>query len=171
MHEMHDDEEFNIIAREAIAKRDFDVNDEGYDDEVVTKEEIDDDDEEDVDEEVVDDDGDEGGHHEVDSDGDNHEVDSDGDNHEHKQNDVNDDESVADTCAVLTVGCEDEYPTFVATDPLSVDFDSGSVWKDGRRRSARLLAKKGGGSTPKPLLGSTLDHLGRRRSLRLQQQK
>jgi hypothetical protein len=194
MHEMHDDEEVNITVRDAIAERDFDEeddeeevlvdsdNEEDVDnDEVDNEEEVDEDDEvvyndneeedhhittvddvDDDDDEVVDDD-DEDGHHEVDSD-------SDGDNHEHKQNDVNDDESFADTCAVLTVGCEDEYPTFVATDPPSVDFDSGLVWIDGRRRSARLLAKKGG-STPKPLLGSTLDHLGRRRSLRLQQKK
>jgi hypothetical protein len=172
-----DEEDDEVVTEEEVD------NDDEDDYEVVDEEEVDEDDEvvyndneeedhhnitvEDVDdakEEVVDDDGDnEDGHHEVDSD-------SDGDNHEHKQNDVNDDESFADTCAVLAVGCEDEYPTFVAKDPPSVDFDSGSVWKDGRRRSARLLAKQGG-STPKPLLGSTLDHLGRRRSLRLQQKE
>jgi hypothetical protein len=82
MHEMHDGEELNITVREAIAKRDVDVD---VNDEVVAvvvaKEEVDDDDEEDHHnfpvEDVVDD---EDGHHEVDS---------DGDNHEHKQKDVN----------------------------------------------------------------------------------
>jgi hypothetical protein len=249
MHEMYDDEEFNILARKVIANRDFDVNDEGNDD---------------VNEVFTEDDDDEDGHHEVDSDSDNH--------HEHKQNDVNDDESFAETCAVFpplpfvtteshgvddnfddfdflateetpyfsTVapgggdhtcfvaehqlewypdwyaqvypewyysivatevegcGCEHQlewypdwyaqvypewyYSTFATDvegcDCVDVDVDvepstlqlecSGSVWKDGRRRSARLLAKKGD-SKDEPLLGSTVDHLGRRRSLRLQQ--
>jgi hypothetical protein len=55
--------------------------------------------------------------------------------------------------------------------PNKVDEEgSGSVWKDGRRRSARLLAKKAGRESA-PSLGSTVDHLGRRRSLRLQQKK
>jgi hypothetical protein len=215
MHEMYDDEEFNILARKVIANRDFDVNDEGDDD--VDEEEVD----------IDDDEEDEAGD------------DSDSENHEHKQNDVNGDESIAETCAVFpplpfvtteshgvdgdfdflvteetpyfsTVapsrgdhGCfvaehqlewypdwyaqvyPEWYYSIVAPDmegygcvdvdveqspsPLQLEC-SGSVWKDGRRRSARLLAKKGG-SKDEPLLGSTVDHLGRRRSLRLQQKK
>ena len=57
---------------------------------------------------------------------------------------------------------------------VEVSTSGGSVWKDGRRRSARLLSKKNNKAESKavpPLLGSTVDHLGRRRSLRLQQKK
>jgi hypothetical protein len=67
-------------------------------------------------------------------------------------------------------GCID-VDVNVEPSPLQELQCNGSVWKDGRRRSARLLAKKGGSKDEHLLLGSTVDHLGRRRSLRLQQKK
>jgi hypothetical protein len=163
MHEMYDDEEFNILALKVIANRDFDVNDEGNDDvdEVFTEEEVDVDDDEETPYFST--------------------VAPGGEDHgcfvaEHQL------EWYPDWYAQVypewyysTVepdmeghGCVD-VDVEQSPSPLQLEC-SGSVWKDGRRRSARLLAKKGG-SKAEPLLGSTVDHLGRRRSLRLQQKK
>jgi hypothetical protein len=75
------------------------------------------------------------------------------------------------TFATNMEGCDCvDVEVDVEPSPLQLEC-SGSVWKDGRRRSARLLAKKGGSKDEHLLLGSTVDHLGRRRSLRLQQKK
>jgi hypothetical protein len=137
MHEMHDEEEVNITVREAIAERDFDVNDEDED--------------EDNDDEVVDDD-EEG-------------VDEMCDGEEVIVTDEEEEEVVTDEEGynIIVQGVDDDHHHNV-----EASTSSGSVWKDGCRRSARLLAKNGG-SKAEPLLGSTVDHLGRRRSLRLQQ--
>jgi hypothetical protein len=172
MHEMHDEEELNITVREAIAERDF-----VGDDEEVEEEVVDSDNEEDHHNITVEDD-------DVDSDDDNHEhttVAPGGEDHycfvaEHQLEWYPDwyaqvyPEWYYSTFATNMEGCDCvDVEVDVEPSPLQLEC-SGSVWKDGRRRSARLLAKKGD-SKDEPLLGSTVDHLGRRRSLRLQQKK
>jgi hypothetical protein len=160
MHEMHDDEEVNITVRDAIAERDFDEED----DEVVTEEEIDNDDDDDDDEEVVDDDGDEDVDDDDDDDDDAEVVDDemrDGEEVVAEKEEVIVTDEEGDNIIVQEVDDDDHHHH-------NAEASSGSVWRDGCRRSARLLAKNGG-SKAEPLLGSTVDHLGRRRSLRLQQ--